>query len=140
MSNHMIAAKCTSCGADLHVEAGRESFFCQFCGAHQTLEDANHRQYTYRSVDDARIREADAREAIRLKELEIEHLRLQHETQQKRFMMWTRLIAIIAYFLIFALIVLLPHNPGHSMDLRSWLLLYIPLGVFVFIFTFRKVK
>lgn len=55
-------------------------------------------------------------------------------------MMWTRLIAIIAYFLIFALIVLLPHDPGHSMDLRSWLLLYIPLGVFVFIFTFRKVK
>ena len=55
-------------------------------------------------------------------------------------MMWTRLIAIIAYFLIFALIVLLPQDPGHSMDLRSWLLLYIPLGVFVFIFTFRKVK
>ena len=39
-----------------------------------------------------------AREAIRLKELEIEHLRIQHETQQKRFMLWTRLIAIVAYF------------------------------------------
>ena len=81
-----------------------------------------------------------AREAIRLKELEIEHLRIQHETQQKRFMLWTRLIAIVAYFLIFAMIVLLPQSPGHSMDLHGWLPLYIPFGVFVFIYTFRKVK
>lgn len=139
MTNQMITTKCTSCGADLRIEEGRETFFCQFCGAQQTLEDANHHRYTYRNVDDARIREADAREAIRLKELEIEHLRLQHETQQKHFMMWTRLIAIIAYFLIFALILLLPQD-SQSMDIRSWLLLYIPLGVFVFIFTFRKVK
>ena len=43
-----------------------------------------------------------------MKELEIEHLRGRHETQQKRFMLWTRLIAIVASFLIFAMIVLLP--------------------------------
>ena len=55
-------------------------------------------------------------------------------------MLWTRLIAIVAYFLIFAMIVLLPQSPGHSMDLDGWLLLYIPYGVFVFIYTFRKVK
>ena len=43
-------------------------------------------------------------------------------------------------FLVFAMIVLLPQSPGHSMDLQGWLLLYIPFGVFVFIYTFRKVK
>lgn len=136
MSGETVSVKCASCGATLQAMPEREVIFCQFCGAKQLLKDDNHHRYTYRNVDDARIREADANETIRLKELEIELLRMQDETRQKRFGLWMRLIVVLAYFMILAGIIFLPNTD----DLRAIVVFFIPFGVFLFRLMFRKQK
>ena len=66
----MIALKCPECGASLKIEEGRTQCFCQYCGT-QILLDDERKIYEYRTIDEARIREAESWETIRLKELEI---------------------------------------------------------------------
>ena len=72
MAVEMISLSCPNCGANLQVASDRESFFCEYCGQKIYVSDSNHQKYTYRKIDDARIREAEAKEAIRIKELELE--------------------------------------------------------------------
>jgi len=72
MAIEMVSLSCPNCGASLQVSSDRESFFCEYCGQKIYVSDSNHQKYTYRKIDDARIREAEAKEAIRIKELELE--------------------------------------------------------------------
>jgi len=142
MGDKYISMKCSGCGANLNVASDREVFFCEFCGQKHFLKDENHHKYTYRKVDDARIREADVREAIRLKELEIELLRLQNETRQKRFAIMMKVSIVLAYFIILAAVIFLPDlAPAlkHS-NIQSLSVLLIPVGGLVVYFYFKKNK
>ena len=67
----MISLKCPECGADIDIEEGHKQCFCKYCGTKILIDDGNS-TYTYRKVDEARIKEAEVDKAIRLKELEIE--------------------------------------------------------------------
>ena len=140
MGDTIMALKCVNCGADLNVPAGRERCYCTFCGAENIVRDMQHRKLTVRQVDDARIREADVQQTIRLKELEIELERLKHETMQKRWGMLLRLLTVTAYFLILAGILFLPlaMPVADAMDIQPWLLFYLPLGIVMMIFCLRK--
>jgi len=102
MGDNYISMKCSGCGADLNVSSDREVFFCEFCGQKHFLKDENHYKYTYRKVDDARIREADVKESIRLEELKLERLRLEEEMQHKTISMWMKFIplAILAGLIV----------------------------------------
>ena len=70
----MIAVQCPQCSANLNIEDGRKSCFCTYCGTKIMIDDGS-ATYTYRKVDEARIKEAEIDEKIRLKELEIESSR-----------------------------------------------------------------
>ncbi len=96
MGDKYISMKCSGCGANLNVASDREVFFCEFCGQKHFLRYENHCKYTYRKVDDARIREADVKESIRLEELKLERLRFEKEMQQKRISMWMKFIPLAA--------------------------------------------
>ena len=63
----LISLKCPECDANLSIEEGRTQCFCQYCGTKILLDDGG-KTYTYRKIDEARLKEAE----IRLKELEIE--------------------------------------------------------------------
>ena len=67
----VIALKCPECGANLTIEKDRSQCFCQYCGT-QILLDDERKIYEYRTIDEARIREAESWETVRLKELEIQ--------------------------------------------------------------------
>lgn len=67
----IISLKCPECGADIDIEEGHKQCFCKYCGTKILIDDGNS-TYTYRKVDEARIKEAEVDKAIRLKELEIE--------------------------------------------------------------------
>ena len=67
----MIALKCPACGADLSVDDNLQQCFCQYCGTKIQVADCT-TTHTYRTVDEARIKEAEVREQIRLEELELE--------------------------------------------------------------------
>ena len=84
MAIEMISLSCPNCGANLQVASDRESFFCEYCGQKILVSDSNHQKYTYRKIDDARIREAEAKEFIRLKEIELEHAKLKAEKDEDK--------------------------------------------------------
>lgn len=58
-------------------------------------DDSQKLKYTYQQVDDARIREADVHEAVRLKEIELELFKLQDETKQKKINLFALFIMIV---------------------------------------------
>lgn len=62
----LVELKCPSCGADLQIEEGREFCFCTYCGAKAVLDGS----ITTHIIDEAKIREAEAMEKIKLAELE----------------------------------------------------------------------
>ena len=76
MAVQKISRVCPQCGANLEVSSDRQFFFCEYCGQKIILSDSNHQKYTYRKIDDARIREAEAKELVRLKEIELEQAKL----------------------------------------------------------------
>ena len=79
----VISLKCPECNANLSVENNRKQCFCQYCGTKIIIDDGS-TMYTYRKVDEARIREADAKENIRLRELAIEEKKLEAKENTRR--------------------------------------------------------
>ena len=64
-------SSCSHCGATLRISSDRTEFFCEYCGSKNYLTNPAV-SVTHTQVDKARIREAESREAIRIKELEVE--------------------------------------------------------------------
>lgn len=96
MSVKLLAVKCPECGAYLDVEEDRRQLYCSFCGAKVIISNDN--EYIYRKVDEARIVEAEVKERIRLKELEVEAAkRAQYEPLRKVLTcLWIASIIIVA--------------------------------------------
>lgn len=70
MSISFITLKCPECDAKIDVEEGWDRAFCTYCGAKILVNNEN--EYIYRKVDEARIKESEAKKSIRLRQLEIE--------------------------------------------------------------------
>ena len=105
------AMMCPNCGSPVDAQ----NKFCPQCGTPIVIDDNAHKlQYTYQKVDDARIREADVRETVRLKELELELFKLKNHAQQKRTSLLVRLGVV--FLLLFTMgILLLVSASNHSM-------------------------
>ena len=100
MTIQTISLSCPGCGASLKVSSDRESFFCEYCGQKIYVSDSNHQKCTYRKVDDARIREADVQEAIRLR-------KMQDESRQKKFALYAKFGVLAACLLIIVMLIFL---------------------------------
>lgn len=50
MKESFIAAKCSQCGADIQVDAQRESGFCSYCGAKYVTEKVVHNYVTNNQI------------------------------------------------------------------------------------------
>jgi len=99
----VIAKICPNCQAPLD-DASR---FCSHCGTSVVTDDeASRMKYTYQKVDDARIREADVREKIRIKELEIELLKLKNESEQRKSFLKIKFCVLLGLLAILALLIL----------------------------------
>ncbi|ADL36470.1 hypothetical protein bpr_IV105 (plasmid) [Butyrivibrio proteoclasticus B316] len=57
----MTTNKCPNCGAVLHFEGNGDTCFCSHCGT-QVFRDSNNKTITIRTIDDARIREAELKD------------------------------------------------------------------------------
>ena len=96
----MVSLKCPDCGAVLSIEEGRKQCFCQFCGAKIVMDDGSTTNI-YR--DEARIKEAEVNEQIRLKELELEL----SDRQQKKQTLKNKIIISIVLGVIGGVLMLL---------------------------------
>lgn len=96
----LITVKCPECGAALDIKEDRKQCFCQYCGAKILIEDDT-KHYEYREVDEARIREAEARENIRSREIELEKERLQNEKEKKDNIVKIIVAVVIIYLICY---------------------------------------
>lgn len=114
---------CPKCGGTIQAPVGGKTCFCTFCGTQIYFDDGS-RSVTYRTVDEARI-----------KELELERQRLELEEQRRPGK--AKLIAVLA--IIGTLMMVIGTFAGHaSGDSDSpWymiaLLGFFPLAAVVFI-------
>ena len=65
----LIPLECPNCKATLRIAEGREFIFCEHCG---TKVYVDKEEKVSRHIDEARLREANVAERIRLAELELE--------------------------------------------------------------------
>jgi len=74
----LVSLVCPACGSSFHIQEGQKSCFCSYCGT-QILVDDGSKTYTYvhKTVDEARIREADLTELLELKRMEAEEKKRQ---------------------------------------------------------------
>lgn len=80
----LVSLKCPECKANLSVEPGRKQCYCQYCGT-KIIIDNEEQVQTFKTVDEARIREAELQNELRLKQLEIEKMKFEQE-QKKQLM------------------------------------------------------
>ena len=96
----LVKLKCEGCGAIIKVNEELKKVICNYCGTEFLLDDGSIRQI-YRTIDDARIKEAEISERIRLKELEIEEKRHEEEKKIMKIMSVITLIGIIIIIVSF---------------------------------------
>ena len=63
----MRKCNCPHCGAPLEFDDSRDFGFCQYCGSKVTLDDY---RTTSRIIDEARIKEAETDQMLKMKALE----------------------------------------------------------------------
>lgn len=97
----LISLKCPECKADLNIEEGRKTCYCQYCGT-KILIDDNSFIHTYRKIDEARIKEAEVDKAVRLKELELELVKEKRKQRSKNFkMIVSGSLLLVSAFLLY---------------------------------------
>lgn len=67
----LIPVVCPRCNAEIQIKPETKTCFCTYCGTQIIIEDESV-THIYKKIDEARIREADVRETIELKKLEME--------------------------------------------------------------------
>ena len=138
----LVAKDCPKC----HAPLGEKGHFCPNCGTAVVMDDETDRtQYTYQEVDNARIREADVKETIRLKELEIEQVKLQEEISHRKQTLMIKLAMVLGFFAIMLVMLLLyafaKDQYGNSDDTYGALTFLMVVAMcIVFPFVFRKNK
>ena len=75
---NLVSLVCPACGSSFHIQEGQKSCFCSYCGTQILLDDGS-KTYTYvhKTVDEARLREADLTELLELKRMEAEEKKRQ---------------------------------------------------------------
>ena len=83
----------------ISVIYGLAQKFCAQCGAPIVIDDGTKRsEHVYHHIDEARIREAEASELIRLKEIELEIKRENAKSLFKKALLAIIIIALIGFF------------------------------------------
>ena len=71
MALKMNSIKCPDCGASLPIEEGRTQIFCSYCGGKVIVTDENEIKLTYKRIDEAEIKKAEAYKSVKLKQLDL---------------------------------------------------------------------
>jgi len=132
----LVSMKCPSCNALVVFEKGQDRCFCSHCGSQIQISDPNNKKYTYTKVDSARIKEAETRERIRQRELDLEEQRLNLERQDSQ-----RKSLIIAVFILAAIlgIIYIFHLAQINSEFREGLLSVLAILGFFLLMTIMKI-
>lgn len=109
----MKTFNCPNCNASLSFDNDREFGFCQYCGTKVMLDDY---RSVHRYVDEARIKEAEANKAIRLKELELEEKKREQQRKSKK----VKHIFILGFVLFFIIAFIIESNSMSDAEKVEW--------------------
>lgn len=100
----LISLTCPNCNANLdNIDPSRPFCYCQYCGTKIALDDGSIRKETH-IYDEAKIKETESKELLRLKEMEIEREREKEDKETgKKLLIAAVVIFILAFILHFVL-------------------------------------
>lgn len=99
----LVSLTCPNCNANLdNIDPSLKQCYCQYCGTKIMLDDGTIRKETH-IYDEAKIKETESKETIKLKELELEREREKEDKQlgKKVLLLGCGLIAIALFLGIF---------------------------------------
>lgn len=103
-----INLECKNSGATLTLDADRTTAFCTYCGAKIDLTEPVKRTETIiHNIDEARLKEVDANERLRSKELELEDKKLKNQMRKDRRSSGSAVAEIIKALLKFVVLIFL---------------------------------
>ena len=73
-ASSLIALACPKCGASIQQQEGRDVAYCSYCGTKLLVDDGS-AKVTYRTVDEARIRELEIEQEREHRRAELEERR-----------------------------------------------------------------
>lgn len=104
----IINLECKNCGATLTLDADRKTAFCTYCGAKIDLTEPVQRTETIiHNIDEARLKEVDANERLRSKELELEDKKLKNQMRKDKRSSGSAVAEIIKALLKFVVLIFL---------------------------------
>lgn len=100
----LISLTCPNCNANLDdIDSSRPFCYCQYCGTKIALDDGTIRKETH-IYDEAKIKETESNELLKLKELEIEREREKEDKETgKKLLIVAVAIFVLAFILHFVL-------------------------------------
>ncbi len=110
MAIQFVTIKCPECSADLQIEDGREYAFCTYCGAKVMITNDN--EHIYRTIDEARIKQAETDRMVKLKQLDMEEK--SSVSKKALTVLW---IVVTLLLIIFGIIGMSIDNDGMGMCL-----------------------
>ena len=124
----ITSLKCPECNGILNVDKNLQQCYCTYCGAKIVLQDEYHHTKTY--IDQARIKEA-----------EVEQIRVEHEYSEKEerrkaklLILKIKVVATALLIIIGSILVFLGFNLGEKTgDSDSSLYLLSFIGYFMFL-------
>ena len=128
----VISFKCPDCSANLSVDGELKQCFCQYCGAKILIDDGS-TIHKYHKIDEARIKEAEVKELIRLKELEIEEkTRIDKEKNKANKIKLSIILGLVSAILIFVGFAAgeASSNPDSSFYILSMIGMFGLFGIF----------
>lgn len=100
--NKIIELKCPSCSAPIKADDNQEYTYCQYCGSKiQLVQPKEDNTFTFRHVDEAKIRESENEKYLKMKELEAEEKFEKRDSIKKFFIYALAFVLFIAGLLLF---------------------------------------
>lgn len=91
MAVNFTSVKCPECEASLPIEEGRTQIFCSYCGTNVLVTRDNER--IYRHIDEAGIKQAEAEQVVRMRELDLEEKNISNK--RTLIIIWTVIVVLM---------------------------------------------
>ena len=85
MAVKLNTLKCPQCGAVLPFDQHKELTYCPYCGTKILMTNEN--EYVIRHIDEAGIRQAEAQESVRMRELDLEERKVSQNSVPKKILL-----------------------------------------------------
>lgn len=90
----LLSMTCPNCNANLdNIDPSRKYCYCQYCGTKILIDDEVNRRETH-IYDEARIKETESTERVKMREMDIEH---EHSEQMNEILKYVLIFAAVLF-------------------------------------------